>query len=52
MSEAPVPAAASAAPRPGRLDLGEILLQTSSLSGEQLEQARQKQAETGHRLAD
>jgi general secretion pathway protein E len=52
MSEAPGPPVTEASARPGRLDLGEILLRSTSLSQEQLEEARQKQSETGQRLTD
>jgi general secretion pathway protein E len=36
----------------GRLDLGQILLETTALSEDQLEAARAKQAESGRRLSD
>ncbi len=36
----------------GRLELGEILLETTRLSPEQLERAREKQVETGGRLLE
>ena len=44
--------ATAASPAPRRLDLGEILLETTSLTEEQLAQARAKQAESGRRLTD
>ena len=49
MSQRPSHGRQRRAARPARHDLGEILLQTTSLSEEQLEAARQKQAETGRR---
>jgi len=49
--------ATSQLPRPlsaahGYLDLGDILLETTSLTEEQLANARERQAETGRRLGD
>ena len=44
--------ATAASPAPRRLDLGEILLETTSLTEDQLEAAREKQAASGRRLAD
>jgi hypothetical protein len=52
VSEASVQAASAAPARPSRHDLGEILLQTTALTEDQLEEARRKQAETGRRLTD
>jgi general secretion pathway protein E len=49
MSEASVSIAPA---RAGRHDLAAILLETTDLSEEQLEAARERQAETGERLAD
>ncbi|MBW1687153.1 MAG: type II secretion system ATPase GspE [Deltaproteobacteria bacterium] len=64
MSEAPATPASPASPkgaaraegsaRPAleRLDLGRILLETTRLTEEQLAEARERQAESGRRLAD
>ncbi len=52
MSEAGITADPTPRSRGGRLDLGEILLETTGLTPGQLEEARDKQAETGHRLTD
>ena len=49
MSEASAPVSAAPA---GRHDLAAILLETTDLSEEQLESARERQAETGERLSD
>jgi general secretion pathway protein E len=54
MSEAPTSESLTrtAASSPTRLDLGEVLLRTSRLEAEQLVAARERQSETGERLAD
>ena len=50
MSESP--ATPAAAKREDRLDFGEVLIRTTRLEPEQLERARQRQVESGERLAD
>ena len=52
MSEAPATPASPARPALERLDLGSILLETTQLTEEQLAEARERQAESGRRLAD